>query len=411
MNIVSTIGAILGIIGAGLFIRAITARFHFLPHSAWLIFGGVLLAVVVETFDLDTGIRASNFHDLVFYVLLPTLIFSAAYSLPLSKLRDHLPAITLLATVGLVLSTVLCGALLWLGIGHPGFPLFVGLLAGAMLSATDPVAVLAQMKKLRAPRDVSVLIEGESLFNDATAVVLFTLLLSLAGAMAQPDFSWANSFLLFIRVFFGGILLGVLIGIIGCFIERLLGEDARAGTIVTVFCAYASFYAAEHYLHVSGVMAVFSCAAWFSLRHHRPDSEVSHARVESFWQDLNDVFELAIFVIMGLVITIPLFTNGWKAMLIAIVAALVGRAVAVSGCCALANILPGAHPVNFRYQGMLFWGGLRGVIGIALAMSITAQVPAWHTLHSAVFGVVLFSLLVQAPTTPWLMRRLKIIPA
>jgi len=385
------------------------ARFlRFLPLSAWLVGAGFLLGLGVEVSGFDTGIRAHNFQDLVFYVLLPILIFEAAYALPHKELRQSLAPILLMATLGLLISMVVTGIGVWYGINHPGFPFIAALLAGALLAATDPVAVVAQIKEMGAPRSLGVLVEGESLFNDATAIVAFSIILSLALA-GSAELSAPAIFVDFLRSFFGGILAGVAVGIAAIFSDRLLGAQTPAAPpiFVTVIAAYGGFYLAEHFLHVSGVMAVLVAGLLVSREHQRRRSDSMREQLHAFWLALSYLFNVAVFVIMGLVITVGMFTERWLAMLIAIAAAFVGRIVAVYLSCWLAAAAF-RSPVQRVYQPVLVWSGLRGVVTIALALSLPHDLPYWWTIQSIGFGVVLFTLLVQAPTNSLLMRRLKI---
>ena len=412
MDIPGSIAVILGILSLGLVALFVASRAKFLPESSWLIGAGVVMAVIVEKFHLDTGIRAHNFHQLIFYALLPTLIFEATYSLPLSLFRRYLPLIITMATVGLLLSILICGALIALGldlIGIGGAGWGVALLAGALLAATDPVAVVHQLRGLKAPEELGVLLEGESLFNDATAIVSFTALATLLATMGEDDFSGLGAALDFVRVFFGGIALGMAAGWLAWRAEHLLGiGDGRSSSLICLLFAYGTFYVAEHMLHVSGIMGVFAAAMVISVKHHRQlDPSIRH-NIHHFWKTLGDLCNIVVFVLMGLVITVPMFTEHWMAMLIAIPAALCGRAVSVA-LGAAAGRYAFNSPVPASHQLVLCWGGLRGVVTVALALTLFGEVEDWFVIQSMAFGVVLFSLLVQAPSAPALMRRLKLI--
>ncbi len=408
MNIPEIIAVILSFAAVGLPAIFLARFLRFLPLSVWLVGAGFLLGLAVDTFGFDTGIRAHNFQELVFYVLLPILIFEAAYSLPHRELLRSLVPILLMATLGLLISMVVTGIAVWYGINHPGFPFIAALLTGALLAATDPVAVVSQIKELGAPRPLGVLVEGESLFNDATAIVAFSILLSLALA-GGGEVSASSVFGEFLRSFFGGILVGGAVGAAAIYSDRLLGAETPAApsVFITILTAYGGFYIAEHFLHVSGVMAVLVAGLFVSSEHQRRRSESLREQLHAFWLSLSYLFNVAVFVIMGLVITVGMFTERWLAMLIAIVAAFVGRVAAVYLSCWLAGTLF-RSPVQRVYQPVMVWSGLRGVVTIALALSLPHDLPYWWTIQSIGFGVVLFTLLVQAPTNPFLMRWLKI---
>lgn len=398
------------IVGAGLVGALVASRLKFFPLSAWLIGGGVLLAVAVESFSLDTGIRASNFKHLVFYVLLPVLVFEASYAIPKKDLRQLMPTILLLSTFGLLLSIGVGGYLLWVGVPNIHFGLATALLTAVMLSATDPLAVVNQVKELAAPQQLGVLLEGESLFNDATAIVLFALLVQVITVSngTGVELSLTPQLIVFAEVFFGGMVVGLLIGVLVEWMRFSLRGAAPAG-LLSLFAAYSSFYVAESWFHVSGVMAVLVAAILISVRHERDPDRQLHPQLHAFWESLAYLFSTAVFVIMGLVITVEMFTQRWHVILIAIPVLLVARAVSVYVGMWLSGLLPGQR-VHRHYKHLMVWGGLRGAIAVALVLTLSAEgVDHWFTIQSMVFGVVLFSMLVQAPTTPALMRKLKII--
>ena len=195
-------------------------RIH-LPFSAILILGGFLGSELIVAVGLDTGLRWHHFHDLIFFMLLPALIFESALNLNVHLLLRNLIPILILAIPLMLLSAVITAILLYFGIAHPeGFPLIAALLAGALLSATDPVAVLDLFKKLNAPERLSVLVDGESLLNDATAIVIFGLLLSLAQA-DETSFSFSNAMWQFFKIFFGGIVVGLVIGLFSLLLYKI----------------------------------------------------------------------------------------------------------------------------------------------------------------------------------------------
>ncbi|WP_035385074.1 cation:proton antiporter [Ferrimonas futtsuensis] len=362
---------------------------------------GFVAGQALGVLSLDTGIRAHYLKDLVFFVVLPILIFEAAWHLRPEQLKQWLAPVLTLATLGVVINMVVIGALTYWGLGHPqGFPWLAALLTGAILAATDPVSVISQLKSQRAPQALTTLFEGESLFNDASAVVLFSLLLGFAlregGSVATSDLGT------FLKVFFGGLLLGALLGGLAALLCRFLNRsDATMMTMVTL--AFSSFYLAEHWLHLSGILAVMAGALVVRWRLERP-ADVNLDAITLGWNWLGLTFTSLLFVIMGLVITLEMFTERWLAMAIAILAALAGRLVAVTGC---ALLLKPVQPLSLAWQGLLVWGGLRGAIAIALVLSLPTELPYWWTIQSMVFGVVLFSLLVQGTTNGLLLRKLK----
>ena len=354
---------------------------------------GVLAGLGVDWLAFDTGVRATNLQSLLFYVILPVLIFEAAWHINPATLKRWLAPILLLATLGMFASTLVAAALMYVGIGHPqGFPFIAAVLAAAIVAATDPVGVVSALRRRDAPEDLTLLVEGESLFNDATALVLVAAVLAFAtsgGGATEGSFLWA-----FFLTFTGGLVLGALMGLVAAIGVLLLGSSA-ASNILLLVTAFASFYIAEHLVHVSGIMTLVA-AAITSRALLKEQEQTFLAGVVDTWEWLGLLFNSLVFVLMGLVITFAMFTEQWLAMLVAIPAALAGRACAV--------LLTGflvrgrARPVPWGWQVVLVWGGLRGAIAVVLVLSLPTSLPYWWTVQSMVFGVVLFSLLVQGTT-------------
>ena len=399
MEVPELVGQIL-FLSASVVLGLLISRLIRLDVTLSCLAAGVLAGLSLPWLGLDTGIRASNIQDLVFYVILPVLIFEAAWHLKPETLKRWLTPILLLSTVGMLVSTGVVATILYYAIGSPqGFPWVAALLAGAILAATDPIAVVTSLKRLRAPDDLCTLVEGESLFNDASALVLFAAILGFAvSSEAQLDQNYLG---LFAVTFFGGLALGAVLGLAAATLVLLLANSASSN-IILIFTAFSSFYVAEHFFHVSGIMSLVSAAmvARTLLKEHE---QQFLGGVAVTWEWLGAFFNALIFVLMGLVITFEMFVEQWLAIAIAIPAALAGRALAVFGCGAMTR--PLARPVPMGWQYILVWGGLRGAIAVVLVLSLPLSLPYWWTIQSMVFGVVLFSLLVQGTTTGGLIGR------
>ena len=386
-------------------LSAVIARYIRLPLASILIFSGFVFSLFIEPLGIDTGIRAHNFQDIIFFIFLPALIFDAAYNIDYKLLIQQLEPILILAVFGLLISTVLTAVSVYYAIGY-GFPFVAALLTGALLSATDPVAVTNQLKQLAAPKSLETLVEGESLFNDATAIVLFSILLSLATS-STTSITVYDAVVKFIIIFLGGALVGGVSGLLAIVITRLLNNIASI-TFVSLLTAYGSFYIAEHLLHVSGVMAVLLAAILFAKHQQNQNNKTVMKSIKQVWEFLAYFFNTLLFIVMGIVITVDMFTQRWLAMLIAIAAVLVARLVSVYISAALSEHV--FHkPIEDIYKPVLVWGGLRGAIAIALVFSLPVELEFWWTIQSMTFGVVLFTLLVQAPTNKWLLKKLNII--
>ena len=397
--VVTVTGQVLALGGVAI-VALLLSRFSRLELTLSCILCGFIAGQAIGWLDFDTGIRAHNLEEIVFYVILPVLIFEASWHIKPGLLKRWLLPVLLLATLGVLVSCLVTAVLVYYGIGYPsGFPWAAALITGAILAATDPVSVVNQLSALNAPEDIKTLFEGESLFNDATAVVLFSLFLSLALEGGEAG---TGEFLMhFGVVFVGGILVGVISGMLAAALALLL-RSPPATAFLLLFTAFGSFYLAEHLLHVSGIMAVMFAALVVRASLAEVEEQVAEG-TEFTWEWLGQVFTSLLFVIMGLVITLGMFRDMWLAMLIAIAAALVARAAAVAVCSLLTR--PLTHSIGVGWQLLLFWGGLRGAIAVALVLALPIELDYWYTVQSMVFGVVLFSLLVQGTTNGLLIKR------
>lgn len=382
----------------------VLARILHIDYALGCLAAGVLAGLLPPVIDYDAVLRAYNLNQLVFFVVLPVLIFEAAWQLDPRALKRWLGPVLLLAILGVAVFTVIAATLLYYGTHHPaGFPWTAALLTGAALATTDPVAVVAKLRSRGAGEDLLILMEGESLFNDTAAIVLFGLVLGLAthsveGA-AQP---FGGAMLHFAWSFIGGLALGALCGLATVALVLFLRAVGSA-LMILVLAAFGSFYLAEQIAGVSGILAVMMCAivARAGLQLREKDRLVGAAFT---WEWLALALTGLVFVIMGLTITFEMFGQHWFAMLIAIAAALGGRALAIFTVAPLARFV--GPPISKPWRLLLGWGSLRGVIAIALALSIPTQLPYWWTVQSMVFGVVLFSLLVQGTSSGWLITKL-----
>ena len=380
-------------------VALLASKFLRLELTLSCFFVGLAAGQGLGYIDFDTGLRAHNLQEIVFFVILPVLVFEAAWHLKPALLKTWLIPVLLLATLGVLISTFVTAGLVYLGIGHAqGFPWMAALLAGAILAATDPIAVVAQLRSSNAPEELSTLFEGESLFNDASAVVLFMIIIGIATMSDEIPGSYAAFFSM---VFFGGILFGLIAGLLTTAVILLIGS-APASRFVLVFSAFSSFYVAEHLLHVSGIMAVVMAAIVSRYFLREVEDTVASGTAET-WEWMGLFLTNLLFVIMGLVVTVSMFEQQWLAMLIAIVATLVARAVTVKGVSFLSAGI--GHPIPSGWQILLIWGGLRGAIAIALVLSLPTSLPYWWVIQSMVFGVVIFSLLVQGTTNKYLIGK------
>ena len=377
-----------------------------LPYPSVLVVAGYVTSELFVLSGIDTGIRAENFHDLIFYVFIPVLVFESAYKINKTLLFKNIIPVMVLAVLGLVLTASVTALGLYFGIAHPvGFPLIAALLTGAILAATDPVAVVARLREIGAPERLSVLLEGESLFNDATAIVLFGLFISLALSLENPV-SAADVVLEFLRIFFGGVAAGLVTGLVAGLACRLVGNGILAG-VLKLAVAYGAYLLADGVLGVSGLMSTLAAALVMSVMLKRKAGAEAGAGQDCFWDAIGHVSNAAVFILVGATITVSMFEERWLAMLIAIAAVFVARAASVYVSLSALGLVQ-KDPVDLRCQTVIAWGGLRGAVALALALSLPVTLDYWWTIQSIAFGVVLFTLFVQAPTVGLLVNRLNI---
>ncbi len=371
---------------------AIVTRRLRLPYTVGLVLIGLALTLL-SPYQIQIS------PDVILGLLIPPLIFEAAFHIRSEDLGRDLWLILLLAIPGVILTTLMVG---WLVAQGTGLAIQMALVFGALVSATDPVAVVALFRRLGAPRRLQVLLEGESLFNDGTAIVMFSLMISIAS---QGQFNLANSISQFITVSGGGTLIGIILGML---ISQLIGriDDPLVETTLTVVLAFGSYLVAES-LQVSGVLAVAAAGLVNGNVGPRGMSPTTRVVVFNFWETAAFLANSFIFLLIGLTINLASLFGNWQAIVWAILAVLAARAVSIYGLSAFSHGLPA------KWKHVLYWGGLRGSIALALALSL----PAAGTLFAAsagplqamTFGVVLFTLLVQGFTTDGLMKRLRIV--
>ncbi len=327
-------------------------------------------------------------HSLILFVLVPGLLFEAAFTLDWKHLRDNLLAVIALATFGVLVTAAVVAAL-----GHYalGLSVAVAILFGAMVAPTDPVAVVAVFRRIGVPQRLANLVEAESLFNDGTGVVLFTIALAATTTAVSP---WLGA-LLFLKLALGGIALGVAIGFV---LSRLLArvDDPQIEITITAIAAYGGYLLGES-LNVSGLLTVVAAGLVIG-NYGRPRamSERTRAAVSVFWDYVAFVLNSVVFLLIGA--DAPwntLLSQGWV-VLGAVLAVLAARAVSVYGLLAL--LRPLGRRINLRWQHLIFWSGLRGAIAIALLLSLNRVGSEFDTVRALVYGVVLVSIVMQGLT-------------
>lgn len=362
-----------------------------LPYTFGLVVAGSALAAfsLVPPADLT--------KELIFNAFLPPLIFEAAFYLEWKELRRNFPVITLLATVGVVFSAAFTAlGMRWLG----GWTWSASLLFGTLIAATDPVSVIATFKEAGLQGRLRLLVEAESLFNDATAAVVLTIVMTTLGA---GHVTLLGGTLMFIKVSAGGVLCGA---VVGWAMLGLVGRTTNHMVEITftTAAAYGSFWLAERF-HLSGVLA--SLTAGLLIGNIGPCgilTEKGREAVETFWEYAAFVVNSLIFLLIGVRLPHQNFGAVLLPALLAIALVAIGRALAVYPLCWV--FARSELKVTARDQHILWWGGLRGALALALSLGLPPQTPQRAEIITVAFAVVAFSVTAQGLTMTPLLRRL-----
>jgi len=355
---------------------------------------GLVIAGVLLTGQVAIEIPLSS--ELILSLFLPPLLFEAAFHINLNELRRNLGTVLLLAVPGVILSMVLVGGIVEWGVGL-SWP--AALVFGAVIAATDPISVVGIFRRLGAPKRLEVLLEGESLFNDGTAVVLFNL---AVATIVTGSTNWTGGALQFLWAAGGGVLIGLGLGWV---ISRVIAgiDDHLVETTLTTVLAFGSYLVAQQ-VGMSGVLAVVAAGLVngnLGPQGMRPGTRLV---VFSFWEYVAFLASSVVFLLIGLQVNLTSLIEYAGPVVWAIVAVLVARAITIYGVARLRTSMP------LAWRHILWWGGLRGAVALALALSLPAALGAEREVVLVMtFGVVLFTLLVQGLSMGPLVRRLGVI--
>jgi CPA1 family monovalent cation:H+ antiporter len=367
------------------------------PLSVVLVVVGFLAAAVGLTPEIGR-LQGEAFEEVVVFLFLPVLVFAAALGIDLRAFVRNLGAVVALAVVAFLVSAVVVGLTLHWALGTA---LAAAFLFGALISATDPVAVVAVFREVGVPRRLLTLVEGESLLNDGVAIVLFAILVEAATG---GSVSVTGGVIDFVAVFGGGAVIGIALGLAASVVLPWLGRLPAAG--LSLAMAYGSFVLADAVLGFSGVMA--TAAAGMVLAGLAPSRASAEVREmwEQMWDALDYVANALLFLLIGLVIGPELLLEHLGPIVLAAVIVLVARALAVVPLVWLLERLAHVPRLGWRNEAVLVWGGLRGGVALALALALPEELAERELLVALTGGVVLATLLLNATTIRWLVARL-----
>lgn len=351
--------------------------------------------------DAAVLLRSIDFDETLLHGMLSFLLFAGALHININDLAQEKWIITLLATGGTLTSTFVVGFLTRLALDLLGLPLPLGycLLFGALISPTDPIAVLSILKKAGTPKPLEVKIAGESLFNDGLGIVAFLVLLGIASGGEEITLQGVLALLL--REAVGGGLFGLGAGLLAYWM--LKNVDSYEVEVLITLALVGGGYALADALHLSGPIAIVVAGLLIG-NHGRlfAMSETSRQHLDTFWELIDDVLNAVLFVLIGLEVLVLQFTiHTLLAGLVAVPIVLLARLVSVG--------LPVTFMRRFREFSpnvvvIMTWGGLRGGISVALALSLP-PIPARELILPITYSVVVFSILVQGLTIGWLAGR------
>ncbi|MFA6277218.1 MAG: sodium:proton antiporter [Pedobacter sp.] len=369
----------------------------------------ILLVTVGSSQSLlsEKAVQLANsvdFQEVLMNFMLSFLLFAGAIHIDAAKLKQQRLSVIVLATLGILISTFLVGIMVWYLFGLFGMPvpLINCLLFGALISPTDPIAVLGILKKAKIPASLELKISGESLFNDGVAVVVFVSLAEVARS-TSGDFSALSIGKLFLEEAIGGLLFGVLLGYIGYWALRSI-DDYKVEVLITLAIVMGGYFIAGH-LHVSGPLAMVIAGLITGNKSKREGmSDLTRDYLGKFWELIDEILNAVLFLFIGLeMLIIKINQTVFIIGIIAIFIVLFARWISV--------LLPVSllrFKIKFEKNAviMLTWGGLRGGISVALALSLA---PSMYRDEFVLitYVIVVFSILVQGMTVGKLAKKLK----
>lgn len=380
-------------------VALLTSRLR-IPYTIALVFAGF----AIDLFHVPIKEVAGNVQlltpEVIFVLFLPALLFESALNIEIHQLRQNLWSILLLSVVGVLAATAITGYAVHQFLG---LPVMTALLFGALISATDPIAVIALFRDLNVSKRLAVLVEGESLFNDGTAAVVFQLM--LAGILTN-EFDPIMGIRRFLVVSVGGVLVGAVVGFAASKITAYVDEPRIEITLTTIV-AYGSYLLAEH-LHVSGVIAtVIAGLTVGNYGAHSGMSARTRVSVWAFWEYAAFLINSLVFLLIGIEVHLAQILEFWQPIVLAIGAVLLGRVLVVYALAPLSGRFE--KPIPSRWNPVMVWGGLHGSVSIALALSLPLDFPGRANILTLCFGVVAFSIVVQGLSMRPLLRWLGIV--
>jgi len=365
-----------------------------IPYSVALVLAGLVLSLFQPFPDLHIT------QELILVVFIPGLVFEAAYHIDLGELRRSFVSVSVLAVVGVVITAGLVAAIVS---ATTGLDLSLAFVLGAIVCATDPVATVTVFRQLHAPTSLATVVEAESLLNDGTGVVLFTIALAAVTTSVSP----LDAVIRFVGELAVSALLGTVAGLVAVRVMHM-AEDRTVQIMISIIAAYGTYLAADA-IHESGIiatvvvgLAIGNAGGRFALPAHTTEA------LDQVWEAGAFLLTAVVFLLVGVVITPAQLLGAGAIILAGFISITVARALVVYGLIGAGGRMlarGGRTPVPVSYLHVMFWAGLRGAIAIALVLSLPTDLPQHDLIAGAVYGIVLITLLVQGTTAGWVVRK------
>jgi len=379
-----TVFGITGLLALTSLLPALAQRLK-LPYSVLLALAGSALGLLAAArgqmpdwwMTTDFLNVLSSFHissEAFLVIFLPTLLFETALAIDVRRMLNDVAPILVMAVIAVVVCMLVVGFTL---ASLTSYGIIACLLLGAIIATTDPAAVVGIFREIGAPQRLTMLVEGESLLNDAAAIALFSMLAGML--LAGQEAAWGHVAIDFLVKFVGGAAVGAAMGIIVCYLFPLLKGFTTAEITLTVALAYLSYFVGEHYFHVSGVVACVAAGLVVGSLGRTRMSPKTHEQMEGAWGQLGFWANSLIFLLAAMLVPAIMQHTSWTEVGIIValyLAALVARIIVVGGLLPLLTAIGIAEQVDNKMKVVVVWGGLRGAISLALALAVVEHPAA-----------------------------------
>jgi len=372
------------------------------PYSILLLLTGAVLHLAKDTLVIFKDFSLTP--ELLFFVFLPPLLFESAFHLDFRKLKKDALIISVFASFGVVIAAIVAGfGLYW----TLGIPFWISLLFAAIISSTDPIAVITIFKDLGVPKRLLQMLDAESMLNDGTSIIFSKIILSiLSVGFAGESFIWSGANFLYVVVV--AIIFGGLTALLASKIIKKLQDEMLIEVTITLLVAFTTFIVSEQFLKVSGVVATVSAGIFLgNMGIHKFSPRIKHF-VSEFWAYMAFLSNSFVFLLVGLTFGFDLLATNYPTIILAYLLVLAGRAISIYSLALLYNKFFPENQIPTSWMHILNWGGLRGALPIAVVLALPDTIEFKPELLNITVGVVILSLLINGLTIKFLIRFLKI---